>query len=422
MRNDFTMFKRAVPSGVKVVYYYAYDENGKRRGPWTTKCLTITEARNHCHKLIRKGALIPDRKKVMTFAEFADGFWELDSAYVREQRSRKDFNDSYVTISRQLSINQIEPFFGKVTLDKITAEDVNKWLLGFKDRGIKDKKTGEIKDYYKNSYANSAFRTINIMLAEAVRRGLITTNPCDKVERLRNNKKKIEILKIEEVRALFPQDYRTIWGDKEIAYAANLLASITGMRIAEILGLRGEYVFDNYILVCGQYGDSGYQDFTKTKENRSIPLLPKMIAVLQNLMKENGTGFVFSLNGGATPVCRKYIADEFNRALQKVGINEAEVKRRGLTLHSWRHFLNTELQRQGLTIQQVQSVTGHKSERMTEWYNHPDPMNIPNVTKAQAAIFSAEEVKEDEPKSSQSSNIRTFTLMKKSEMPERKHA
>ena len=127
---------------------------GKRRGPWTTKCLTLTEAKNYCHRLIRKGALIPNRKKVTTFAEFAKGFWELDSAYVREQRSRKDFNDSYVTISRQLTINQIEPFFGKVTLDKITSEDVNKWLLGFKDRGKKDIKTGEIKGYYKNSYAN----------------------------------------------------------------------------------------------------------------------------------------------------------------------------------------------------------------------------------------------------------------------------
>ena len=128
MRNDFTMFKRAVPSGAKVVYYYAYDENGKRRGPWTTKCLTVTEAWNYCHRLIRKGALIPDRKKMMTFAEFADGFWEAGSAYVKEQRSRKEFTDRYITISRQLAVNQITPFFGKISLDKISGEDVNKWL------------------------------------------------------------------------------------------------------------------------------------------------------------------------------------------------------------------------------------------------------------------------------------------------------
>jgi len=54
---------------------------------------------------------------------------------------------------------------------------LNKWLLGFKDRGKKDEKTGEIKEFYKNSYANSAFRTLNIMFAEAVKRGLIQSNP-----------------------------------------------------------------------------------------------------------------------------------------------------------------------------------------------------------------------------------------------------
>jgi len=421
MRNDFTMFKRAVPSGTKVVYYYAYDENGVRKGPWTTKCLNFTEARNYCHRLIRNGALIPDRKKMITFSEFANGFWELDSEFIRNERSRKNFNDSYVIISRQLTTIQIEPFVGNLALDKITDELVNKWLLGFKDRGKKDKKTGEIISGYKNSYANSAFRTLNVMMAEAVKRGLIQTNPCDKVERLKNNKKKIDILKLEEVRALFPKDYKTVWGDKEIAYAANLLASITGMRIGEIMGLRGEFVFDNYIAVCGQFGSDGYQDCTKTKENRSIPLMPEMIAILRKLMIKNGNGYVFSLNNGTVPATRNYFAMELNKALNKIGISKEEIKSRGLTLHSWRHFLNTELQRQGLTISQVQSVTGHKSERMTEWYNHPDPMNVPNVTKAQAAIFEQED-EIDQPELANKPNIRSFTPIKKLEKFNRKHA
>jgi len=421
MRNDYTMFKRAVPSGTKVVYYYAYDENGIRKGPWTTKCLNFTEARNYCHRLIRNGALIPDRKKMITFSEFANGFWKLDSEFIRNERSRKDFNDSYVVISRQLAVNQIEPFFGKIALDKITGEMVNKWLLGFKDRGKKDEKTGEIISCYKNSYANSAFRTLNVMMAEAVKRGLIQTNPCDKVERLKNNKKKVDILKIEEVRALFPKNYKTVWGDKEIAYAANLLASITGMRIGEVMGLRGEFVFDNYITVCGQYGSDGYQNCTKTKENRSIPLMPEMIAILRKLMIKNGNGYVFSLNNGTVPATRNYFAMELNKALNKIGISKEEIKSRGLTLHSWRHFLNTELQRQGLTISQVQSVTGHKSERMTEWYNHPDPMNVPNVTKAQAAIFAPETQKEDI-KPPVKSNIRSFVPANKKETLKQKHA
>jgi integrase len=174
-------------------------------------------------------------------------------------------------------------------------------------------------------------------------------------------------------------------GDREWPYIANRLASLTGMRAGEILGLRGEFVFDDYLLICGQYGEFGYGK-TKTKENRNIPLFPEMIALLRKLMSKNGKGYVFSLDGGATPVSQTYIRRAFNYALKKIGINEKEIRRRGLSLHGWRHFLNTELQRQGLTIQQVQAVTGHKSDRMTEWYSHPDARQITDVIKAQETI------------------------------------
>jgi len=58
---------------------------------------------------------------------------------------------------------------------------------------------------------------------------------------------------------------------------------------------------------------------------------------------------------------------------------------------------------------------------MTEWYNNPDPMNVPNVTKAQAAIFTqGEDI--DNSKPTQQKNIRAFTPMKKPGTLNRKHA
>jgi integrase len=227
------------------------------------------------------------------------------------------------------------------------------------------------------------------MMNEAVRQGLIKSNPCDNVKRLKNDRKKIKILTVEEVRKLFPADYKTVWGEREIAYVANRLGSLTGMRAGEILGLRGEYVHDKYIEVCGQYTEYGYGD-TKTKENRNIPLLPSMIALLRKLMVKNGNGYVFSMDGGIKPVCRVYISRAFKKALKNIGISEEEIKQRGLSIHGWRHFLNTDLQMQGLTIQQVQGVTGHKSDRMTEWYSHIDARYLEDVIKAQEAIVGEE--------------------------------
>ena len=132
MHNDFTMFKRTVPSGKRVVYYYAYDDDGVRQGPWTTGCMTITEAKNYCHKLIKNGGLVPDKKRVLIFGEFADGFWEEDSEYIRYQKSRYDISLNTLSLNRSLTKQQIMPFFGKMPLEKISDKDIDNWLLGFK--------------------------------------------------------------------------------------------------------------------------------------------------------------------------------------------------------------------------------------------------------------------------------------------------
>jgi hypothetical protein len=68
--------------------------------------------------------------------------------------------------------NQILPFFGNTPLDKITTEAVNNWLLAFKDRN------------YKNTYANTVFGTLWLMLNEAVNRKILKSNPAAPVKKL----------------------------------------------------------------------------------------------------------------------------------------------------------------------------------------------------------------------------------------------
>jgi integrase len=158
------------------------------------------------------------------------------------------------------------------------------------------------------------------------------------------------------------------------------------MRAGELLALKGGCLYERYIYVCASFGEKGYGP-AKTKETRYIPLIPEMMTLLRKLAVKNGQGYVFSADGGAKPVSRKYLYDNLHRALQKIGLSREEISRRGLSLHAWRHFVNTGLQLQGLTIPQVQAVTGHKPERMSEWYNHPDARQIAGVMKAQDRIY-----------------------------------
>ena len=128
MRNDFTLFFRVVPSGKKVVYYYAYDDEGNRRGPWSTGQLNKTAARNYCNALNRKGALLPEGKTMPTFEEYAAGFWDWEnSPYLKERRKRVTLTQNYTDKCKKVSETTLVPHFGKMSLNKITPEVIEEW-------------------------------------------------------------------------------------------------------------------------------------------------------------------------------------------------------------------------------------------------------------------------------------------------------
>ncbi|WP_461257188.1 tyrosine-type recombinase/integrase, partial [Treponema sp. R80B11-R83G3] len=91
-------------------------------------------------------------------------------------------------------------------------------------------------------------------------------------------------------------------------------------------------------------------------------------------------------------------------ALQNIGISEKEINERGLNVHAWRHFCNTEMLKGGLSVKKVQAVIGHKTEKMTDRYTHFDPMDFGEVTEIQKALLKKPETSGKE--------IPPFTLVK----------
>ena len=403
----FSVFARKLPSGKRVFYYQCYDDSGKRQWAKSTGKTKKTEATAYCMKLFRDGLLIPEQK-VPTFAEFSEGWWDIETCrYLKWRQLHDPLTKGSIYIHKSNFTHHIKDYFAKYRLDDITPNAVEGWLLSLSESGLKPKSI------------NLIYITLKMMLKEAAKAKLIKSNPCGEVKKLKADEIVRAILTVEEARKLFPANWATVWESK-VVYLAHRLAACTGLRIGELLGLRGEYVFDRHIYVCGQYGDGGYLPYTKTKENRNIPLIPEIIALLRGL--KNGNGFVFSLDGGAVPVTQAYVRKAFHQALKKIGINEAEIKRRAITIHGWRHFLNTELLKQGLTVMQVQGVTGHKSDKMTEMYNHPSASQINDVMKAQATIAGTQKPeKEKKPKETEKAKTgqKALAIVK---MPRRKSA
>jgi len=376
MHNDFTLFSRVVPSGKTVIYYYAYDSGGKRLGPWTTGEANKTAARNYCNRLNREGKLLPGPKEVPTFAEYAATFWDWEkSEYLKERRKRRNLTQSYADKNKKTAENILVPYFGKMKLDAITGKEIDKWL----DYLISKK--------YKNSTANGFYGSLQTMLKWAVKKHLINRDPFNDVEKLLQEQSEKKIITRDEFKALFSEDWARVWNNDFLMCTAHKLAGLTGIRCCEILGLRGEYVFDDHIYICAQHDEIyGYRE-TKTKTKHHIPVTGEVIADLKKLMELNGQGYVFSQTGGDKPVNRNYIYNGLRKALQNIGISEKEIDERGLNVHAWRHFCNTEMQKGGLTVKEVQAVTGHKTEKMTEHYTHFNPMEFGEVPEIQAELL-----------------------------------
>ena len=388
MHNDFTLFSRAVPSGKTVVYYYAYDGEGRRLGPWSTGQASKTLARNFCNKLNREGRLLPEPKGMPTFEEFSSTFWDWEnSGYLKDRRKRRKLTQAYADKNKNVVDHTLLPYFGKMKLDAITGEVIDKWL----DSMIAKK--------FANSTTNSYFATLQVMLKWAAKKGVIQRDPFLDVDKLMNEKKDKQIITHDEFKALFSDGWEKVWDNDLLLCTAHKLAALTGIRCCEVLGLRGEFVFENHIYICAQHDNKyGYRD-TKTKTKHHIPLTAEVIEDLNKLKAVNGEGFLFSLTGGDKPVSRKHIWAGLRKALNNIGITDEEIEERGLNVHAWRHFCNTEFQKAGLSVKKVQAVTGHKTEQMTDRYTHLDPLELTEVTEIQAALLAKKPVtkKNDRP-------------------------
>jgi hypothetical protein len=181
IHNDFTLYWRVVPSGKRVVYYYAYDDAGKRHGGWSTGEATMTAARVRCNRLLREGKLIPNSGFMPTFAEYAQGWWEWEScAYLKKHRKRNSLTQAYANNNKKNLKNKLLPYFGDMPMDKITKEDVENWF---------DKL---IEEEYQHTTINGFYGTLKTMLIEAAERKIIPRDPTEKMRKLINDRKKIK--------------------------------------------------------------------------------------------------------------------------------------------------------------------------------------------------------------------------------------
>ena len=228
-----------------------------------------------------------------------------------------------------------------------------------------------------------------IMLGEAERLGVIERNPWDRVKGFKPSKHPKGILTPEEARKLLnPATIETVWKGNQVYYSASLLGAVTGMRLGEILALKGSDLFPDHVHVAGSWRGKKYGlGKTKTKRVDDIPI-PRFVYDTIDSWRA-WEGFVFSFQAGARPVSGNRTLDALYSALEKIAITGEERERRNIKFHSWRAFANTFMRARGISGEKVRQLIRHESEEMTEHYSDFHLDDFKDVAAAQEALVAS---------------------------------
>lgn len=206
-------------------------------------------------------------------------------------------------------------------------------------------------------YALAVVRQVfNYALTNDLYTGKNPAGPAGKVKRPTTDNKRLRYLSREEAPALLAE-LATMSRD---VHDMALLSIHTGMRAGEVFSLTWADVdLAGGVLLLKD---------TKSNKNRPAFMTEAVKAMLQGRTKSAPAGLVFPARNGKKIV---QASDTFNRAVDKLGLNEGITDRRQkVTFHTLRHTFASWLVESGTDIYTVQELLGHSDLKLTARYAH----------------------------------------------------
>jgi integrase len=257
------------------------------------------------------------------------------------------------------------PRFGPMRLTAITPEHIARLIRELEREGPSGKPLS-------SSMIDGYLRPLNGTMTFALRRGLITVNPCalltsDDRPR-RRERRQDHVWSDDEIEAL-------IRAAEELAaqpasrydYTPLLRAALfTGLRLGELLGLQWQDVdlHEGVLHVRRQYTRLREYAPPKTKAAvRRIPLSAEMTRELAELKLRSRFSAdgdpVFAARNGKPLMHRNATGRGFELAAARAGIE-------GVTFHSMRHAFASRMIDRGISSTVLAALMGHESSTITE--------------------------------------------------------
>jgi len=315
------------------------------------------------------------------FKVYTKDFFSLESPWSLRQLDRERLQESTILWRKQLFDTHIKDYFANICLDEITPNQIDSWLTNLD-------KSGQTKDHLRV--------TLNIIFKEALRDRLVKENPVLHIEKAKDDHVPNDPPTMEELRALFPEDmdeFMKVWPQPIYGIMCEVEAT-TGLRMGEVRALTPHAIKEDLqgLLVTQAVKQGGEIGLPKKKEIRAVIIPKRTLKRLTWWMAKkqfDQDDLLFSCVPG-NPVTEKVPYKYFKKALEYL---EIEKKGRKLTVHGLRHAFNTRM-REILTDaaiegfwdkklmcypntlksadQILREYTGHKSDLMTDLYDHPD--------------------------------------------------
>jgi len=329
----------------------------------STRYASRVEAEHFVHKEYRRraNAKAPDAK----LKDYARDFFKWDTCrWVARQRAKKRPCSKPVQDNRRGQLeNHILPHFGSWGMSKITAVEVEDWMISLP---------------LASQTINHILYCFRIVMREAKRQGIIEKNPLDDVEPMGKDFQPTSALTDKELEALFPADpaeFDRVWSEFQFGVMFALMVS-SGMRPQEARALEwSSVIFDvSGVLIVQAVKASEEIGPTKGKERRGAIVPERTSNLLRRWqeMCEQDTGFVFqSIHGEFHS--RKSVYNRFREGLKRAQILK---KGRRVSMRSLRTTYNTRMRQMLLANAMSEDLLrffiGHRSVQMTDRYDNPE--------------------------------------------------
>ena len=362
-KEPYTMFKRPTKNG-KAVYYYQYrKDDGTRSTAKSTGCTTLASARIFCNQLYNSGEFKKDSQ--LKFSVYVKDFFSESSIYYLWKVSNKQHISKETLLAYNKFLrNQLVPFFNNYKVTEINRSDVKKWVIWANEK-------------WSPKTVNNAQTVLNIIFKQAIDDGIIDVNPCYNISFRDVPKKQRDLLTLEEVKAIYNSD--KWWYDNKLIF---LLDIVTGMRISEVVALKNENVYENYLQVVHSYSRKFGLGNTKTYLNRFVPVpaeLSKKLYFEREYLFINRKG-----KNNGKPLNITTFNDNLQIIYESLGIDS---RKRNLNVHTNRNFFISYLQSENVPESKIRAVVGHKDSTMTGLYTYWKPEMFPEVYEAQKKLY-----------------------------------